>query len=218
MEEIWKDIEGYIGVYQVSNLGRVRSLDRMMNFKTKLGNISQYFKHGKILSYCLDKRGYPFVRLYDSNNKCNRIKIHRLVGKAFIPNPDNLPCINHKDEIKTNNTVDNLEWCTHLYNNLYGTHLEKIRCANKGRIFSIETRRKISEAKKGYHVSEATKKKLSELNKGDKNPNYGKKRSPETIAKMKAARQGFRMPESAKQKLREAALRQWERKRVANDC
>lgn len=215
MVEEWRDIKGYEGQYQVSNLGRVKSLDRTISYKFRQGK-HQRIKRGKIITPCLDSNGYLFVRLYDSNGKKNVLKVHRLVGITFIPNPENLPCLNHKDEVRTNASVDNLEWCTHLYNNLYGTHLEKISHALKGIKRSEETRKKMSEARKGKNLSEATKKKLSEINMGEKNPNYGLKRSQETLEKMRLARQGFKQTESAKQKLREAALRQWERKRAAS--
>lgn len=216
MVETWKDIEGYEGIYQVSNLGRIKSLDRMLIYKTRYG-VYQHLQRGKIIRHCIDMCGYPYVRLHDKNGKKKLFKIHRIVGETFLQNPNNLPCINHKDENKTNNNVNNLEWCTVAYNNNYGTHNEKISKALKGIKRSEETKRKISLARTGIHLSESTKEKLSEINKGEKHPNYGKKRSPETIEKMKLARQGFRMPESAKQKLREAALRQWERKRASQE-
>lgn len=73
----------------------------------------------KPLSVVLDSSGYPIVKLYDNTNKVRTIAVHRLIADTFIPNPDNLECINHKDEDKTNNSVDNLEWCTKAYNNCY---------------------------------------------------------------------------------------------------
>lgn len=211
VEEIWKDIEEYKGRYQVSNLGRVRSLDRISVQHKHFGDVFRPIK-GKIMSNTIGKRGYAYVHLCNENNARNN-SIHRLVAQAFIPNPNNLPCINHKDENKTNNNVENLEWCTYSYNNSYGTHSERISLANKGKHRSAEARKKYSEARKGKHLSEETKKKLSKMNKGEKNPNYGLKRSQETLEKMRLARMGFRQTESARQKLREAALAQWQRKR-----
>lgn len=120
MEEIWKGIEGYEGLYQVSNLGNVRSLDRYVNNKGKLD-----FRKGKILKGCKDIGGYLVVNLY-KEGKEKKYKIHRLVGQAFLDNQNNLSEINHKDENKTNNMVDNLEWCDRSYNINYGTHNEKV--------------------------------------------------------------------------------------------
>lgn len=120
-KEIWKDIPNYEGLYQVSNLGRIKSLER------KIKNNYNYFIHKEqLLKLCIGKKdGYVYVHL-TKNNKGKTTKVHRLVAKAFIPNPYNLPQINHKDENKTNNCVDNLEWCTSKYNNNYGTRNSKL--------------------------------------------------------------------------------------------
>ena len=116
IEEIWRPIEGYEGLYEVSNLGRVRSLDRFF-----------YRLHkGKVLSPTKDRYGYLTVTL-NYNGKSKTIKIHRLVAQAFLPNPDNLPQVNHKDEVKSNNCVDNLEWCSAKYNVNFGTRQERYR-------------------------------------------------------------------------------------------
>ena len=121
--EIWKDIDGYEGCCQVSNMGRVRSLDRYISISGDTKR--QRFVRGKILN--LSRRitrnnepGYFSVNLY-KNGKDKLYTVHRLVAKAFIPNPNNLPKVNHKDENKANNRSDNLEWCTVEYNNNYGT-------------------------------------------------------------------------------------------------
>lgn len=127
-KEIWKDIAGFEGIYQVSNFGNVRSgyilngrnifLEkdkskwRIMNSKAS-GGRTKY----KRVKLCL-------------NGAIYRKTIHRLVAETFIPNPNNYPCVNHKDENKENNRADNLEWCTYKYNSNYGTArkrtLEKI--------------------------------------------------------------------------------------------
>lgn len=111
--EIWKDIQGYEGNYQVSSKGNVRSLDRYIECRGKYR-----FQKGKTLKPYINKSGYRQVTLYDKNGyKLHRI--NRLVAQSFIPNPNNLPQVNHKDEVKTNDCVNNLEWCTCLYNLTY---------------------------------------------------------------------------------------------------
>lgn len=103
MEEIWKDIEGYEGLYQVSNLGRVKSLDRL--------GATGYKLKGKMRKLWYIKQGYQRVGLNKDSHKINYL-VHRLVAQAFIPNKENKPFINHKNGIKDDNGVDNLEWCT----------------------------------------------------------------------------------------------------------
>ena len=107
MEEIWKDISGYERYYQVSNLGRVRSLNRVVN-NPHVGNIKLI---GKIKLCPQNSFGYPIVLLH-RNGKQSIKKVHRLVAQAFIQNIDNKPYINHIDGDKANNKVDNLEWRT----------------------------------------------------------------------------------------------------------
>jgi hypothetical protein len=119
MEE-WRDIEGYEGLYQVSNEGRVKSLDRVIDAYNYNANKNiSYVKKGRILKQGLDKDGYSLVNLCRNSEDHKTCKVHRLVAKAFIPNPNNYLEINHKDECKTNNVVENLEWCDHSYNNTY---------------------------------------------------------------------------------------------------
>lgn len=122
MEE-WRDIEGYEG-YQVSSEGRIRSVDRVVEYT----NGAKRFFKGRILKSFLNNCGYEQVYLVKDGKK-KWEKIHRLVAKAFIPNPDNLPCVNHKDETHSHNNVENLEWCTQKYNVNYGT--SQIRKAEK---------------------------------------------------------------------------------------
>lgn len=102
MEE-WKDIPQYEGLYQVSNLGNAKSLDRLAKNRAKL--------KGKSIKLNADKFGYLRFTV-TKGNKSKTLRIHRLVGILFIPNPLNLPAINHKDGVKSNNSKDNLEWCT----------------------------------------------------------------------------------------------------------
>lgn len=113
--ETWKDIDDFKGLYQISNLGNVKSLDIMLNCKGAKG-IDKHLRKGRILKKYIGTTGYYNVNL-SKNSKSKLKRVHRLVAEAFIPNPDNLPCINHKDGNKLNNDVSNLEWCTYAYNN-----------------------------------------------------------------------------------------------------
>lgn len=119
MVEVWKDVPGYEGLYQVSNLGNVKSLDRYVDYGKTTA-----FRKGRILKQGKATGGYLQVEL--SKNKISSAKlVHRLVAEAFVPNSEHLSEINHKDENKHNNCVDNLEWCTRKYNINYGTGTER---------------------------------------------------------------------------------------------
>lgn len=123
----------YIKLYYIMNEELFEIKSRFGEFPdyrvTKSGKVFSY-RQGKILkplSVVLDSNGYPIVRLYtDNRGKARTIAVHRLIADTFISNPDNLPCINHKDEDKTNNSVENLEWCTKAYNNCYNGKAVKI--------------------------------------------------------------------------------------------
>ena len=121
MEEVWKDIEGFEGLYQVSNLGRVKSLERTVWNK---GRGCYRIVAEKILKAGDNGHGYLHVSL-SKDGKSKTCRVNRLVAMAFIPNPDNLPEVNHKNEDKTNNRVENLEWCSKLYNINYGTGIKR---------------------------------------------------------------------------------------------
>ena len=107
MIEEWKDVVGYEGLYQVSNFGNIKSLFR---YKRQLKPVI--------------RNGYESVKLCKNKN-AKFVSVHRVVAEAFIPNPQKLPIVNHKDENKQNNCVENLEWCTNVYNINYGNAQEK---------------------------------------------------------------------------------------------
>ena len=119
MEEIWKPLKGLVengDYYEVSNLGRVRSLDRI--------DSRGIFRKGKILKLGKNQNGYLQV-CFCKNGKTKKFLVHRLVAFAFLPNPNVLPQVNHKDENKQNNSLENLEWCDGKYNLNYGTRNER---------------------------------------------------------------------------------------------
>lgn len=150
MTEIWKDIEGYEGLYQVSNLGRVKSLNYNKTRKEK------------ILS-CGDKNGYLFVVLC-KNGKHKQFQVHRLVAQEFVPNPENKPYVDHINTIKNDNRVENIRWCTHKENCNNEISRENQSRSHKGK----------TPWNKGVSMSEEYKQKLSKVHKGKTSPNKGK--------------------------------------------
>lgn len=154
MEEIWKNIQGYEGLYQVSNLGRIKSL----NYNHK--NIE------KILKYGIDTSGYKVVNLW-KDGKGKTKTIHRLVAIHFISNPNNYPVINHIDENKQNNNITNLEWCTYKYNINYSSRdghaisermknnnnaiKKKVKCITTGEVFDA-----VIEAARKYNIDRSS--------------------------------------------------------------
>ncbi len=176
MNEEWRDIKNYEGLYEVSNFGNVRSLNRKVYRR-----FSWVIIRGKTLKPVCVKGYYKVMLCKNGKSKC--CAIHRLVAEAFIMNPKNYPEVNHKDENKANNNVNNLEWCTHSYNMNYGTILDKkrvkqghkVRCVETGKEY--ESIRAAANAVKSTHQSIAsclqgktkTAKKLHwELIKGEK--------------------------------------------------
>lgn len=123
-KEIWRTINGFEGLYEVSSLGRVRSLDRYV----KHPDFKEWRK-GKVLKQSTSNRGYKKVTLTKNGQKYY-FSVHRLVAQSFVPNPHNFPQVNHKNEEKDDNRVENLEWCTQAYNNSFGTRLKRVSKAN----------------------------------------------------------------------------------------
>lgn len=159
--EIWKPVKGYEGLYEVSSFGRVKGYNN------------------KILKPFVDKDSYFKVALYKNKNNSKQY-VHRLVAIAFIPNPSRLPEVNHKDENKQNNCVDNLEWVTHSQNLSYGTRVERqvktlianerllkpVCCFSKdGELLQI-----FKSVKEASEITGANKSSISQCCKGK--PNY----------------------------------------------
>ena len=161
-QEIWKDIiienngviYDYTGLYQISSLGRVKNVG---NSKTK---------KEKILK-CRKSNGYLYVALY-TNGHAKQYSVHRLVAIAFVPNPYNLPEVNHRDECKTNNIFTNLEWCNHKYNINYSK--DKMSEVHKGKQLSNKHKHSVGESLKGRTLADTHKNNISESLKGCKNP------------------------------------------------
>lgn len=117
MEEVWKDIPGYEGIYEVSNFGQVRSISRI--------DCTGRHITGRILKQCNTPSGYPKIELcLDGTSK--QVLVHRIVGTVFVHNPGNCTQINHKDENRENNHADNIEWCTPKYNINYGNRTQRM--------------------------------------------------------------------------------------------
>lgn len=144
--EEWRDVVGYEGLYQVSSFGRVRALERTaMN---KLGRV--YVYPPKIITQHQAENRYPMVVLFRNGERKTKL-VHRLVADAFVPNPDNLPQVNHRNEVKTCNYPDNLEYCDAIYNQNYGTCIERRAKKLKGQKRTDEIRARCSENKKEWY-------------------------------------------------------------------
>lgn len=152
-EIIWKDIPGYEGLYKVSNTGKIFSVVT-----------------NRELSVIQKKDGYTCISLCDKDHNKKQYRVHQLVAKAFIPNPNNLPMINHKNEIKNDNRVENLEWVTAKQNSSYGTRPERISEKLKG----------VPKSKEAIEKRLATmKEKLSKMTKEERQAMFGRTWSDE---------------------------------------
>ncbi|WP_373742375.1 NUMOD4 motif-containing HNH endonuclease, partial [Jeotgalibaca porci] len=148
--EVWKDVVGFEGFYKVSDRGNIYSVERIDSRGYRCG--------GRILKPSCNKKGYLRVNLC-KNGMVKSKRAHRLVAEAFIPNPKGFLEINHKDENKSNNRVENLEWCTREYNNTYGTRIERTvqKQLKKVRAVNIKTGEAVTFNSvketwcKGYH-------------------------------------------------------------------
>lgn len=161
-EIIWKDIPGYEGLYKVSNTGKIFSVVT-----------------NRELSVIQKSDGYTCISLCDKDHNKKQYRIHQLVAKAFIPNPNNYPFINHKNEIKNDNRVENLEWCSIKYNSSYGSAPKKISEKLKG----------VPKSKEAIEKRRITmKEKLSNMTKEERQAMFGRTMSEERKKQMSIER------------------------------
>jgi hypothetical protein len=165
--EIWKDIEGYEGIYQVSNEGNVRSCEREIEYLVKGKYKGKRVFPSVLLKTWINNGGYVLVDLY-MGGKTDKRTIHRLVAEAFIPNTDNKPCIDHINGDKTDNRVENLRWCTYKENMNNPITIEKLSKTMKNIgapwLHSEEANEKRKNKQIGRKLSNKTKEKISEAN------------------------------------------------------
>ena len=155
MQEIWRDIEGYEGLYQVSNLRRIKSL-----------NYNRSGKEG-ILNPRENNRGYLHVILCKDGKHKNYL-VHRLAAQAFIPNTENLPEVNHIDENPLNNCLDNIEWCSSKYNCNFGTRNKRVGKSKNIPVMRVETGEVFSSAKEAQEKTGIDAKNIGKCARRDK--------------------------------------------------
>lgn len=178
MKEIWKDLIGYEGLYTVSSFGRIKTVARYVKTSHR-GYDGKRFIKERILKPYLNKFGYLIVALR-KDGKYKTVAIHRAVAETFIYNQNNLPCVNHKDENKQNNNVDNLEWCTYNYNDNYGNRNKKISESRKGIKFSEEHIKNLSQAHKDI-VTDEFREKMRQVHLGTTLSSEHKKKISEGV-------------------------------------
>lgn len=154
MIEEWKPVKGLENRYMVSNLGRIKSVDTTTNNGTQL-------RKGKLRKLSYDTYGYLRVSVI-IDGKIKSLQVHRLVAGSFIPNLYNLPCINHKDENKSNNNINNLEWCTQKYNTNYGTRNERVSKLLKGKRINPSNSKPVLQIDKTTNLIIASYKSIDE--------------------------------------------------------
>ena len=166
VEVVRKPISGYEGYYEVDQFGRVFSVERAI-YVNDNGRKYIKFLSEKQLKQTMHPKGYKTVAL-TKDGKSKTVFVHRLVAEAFIPNTDKLPMVNHKDEDKTNNFAENLEWCTAAYNRTYGKAVEKHAKTLRGKRHTESHKQKISNSMKAYREKERAEKGYCYNGKGER--------------------------------------------------
>jgi hypothetical protein len=139
-KKVWEDIEGFVGYYQISNHAEIRSLDRWV--ATKPSSNNKRFIKGQVMKSCINN--YRVIRL-SKDGISKHFLLHRLLALAFIPNPNNYPCVNHIDGNKLNNDLNNLEWCTYSYNSTHSYIIGKQNKKGENHHFAKLTEKDVRE-------------------------------------------------------------------------
>lgn len=135
-EEIWLPIDGFEGIYEISNMGKVKSVERTITYINRWGTETNRTFKSCILKPSQDKDGYLYVTLKKNGIETYK-KIHRLIAEAFIPNPQNKPTVNHKNHNRQDNRVENIEWATYLeqYDNIWKNNVENAHCCQSKQVY-----------------------------------------------------------------------------------
>lgn len=202
MERIWKDIAGFEGLYQVSNYGEVKALERLVE-----NNGGLQKKHERILKQNRSNKTHCTVVLCKDGKMYPKL-VHRLVALAFIPNPENKPVVDHIDTNPQNNRVDNLRWVTtqeNCMNPITRINNSKSKMGHQyyGRPLTVDERKKISDANKGKKYDDDMKRKLSDAHK---NSDIAKMSSLKNLEKARAAKIGKTCTDETKNKIRQKLI------------
>lgn len=138
--EVWMPVKNLEEYFKVSNTGQIRSFDRLVNIR----NGGKRLSKARILSQNINPKGYAYVTLFSNGKACNNTRlVHRIIAEAFIPNPDNKPQVNHKNGIRDDNRIENLEWCTSSENNQHAYDFLGRKALGRPIGWPSSTRRKV---------------------------------------------------------------------------
>jgi hypothetical protein len=155
-KETWLPVFGYEKYYEISSLGQIKSKDREVWINRKIKQSTYSFKHSKMLNPTINHNGYYCITVCGDKKPYKRMCIHRLVAQTFISNPDNKKCINHINGIKTDNRVENLEWCTHQENTQKAFDTNLMYCRTRKPVYLYDlSGNLINVYKSGKHCADA---------------------------------------------------------------